>query len=142
MMIRPRASLHGRGESFARLDGHIDMSPIIEALRRFAGADEDKTAPVQAIWNDTVIAESDRTVKVEGNHYFPAEDVNFDYLERSKLKTLCFWKGVASYYDVVVDGVRNPGGAWYYPHPTPLARRIKDHVAFWRGVELRRLRDG
>jgi uncharacterized protein (DUF427 family) len=112
------------------------MTTIIETLRRFVGADEDKTAPVQAIWNGQVIAESDRTVKLEGNHYFPAGDVDFGYLEPSARKSVCPWKGVASYFDVVVDEVRNPGGAWYYKQPSPLARRIKDHVAFWHGVEV------
>jgi uncharacterized protein (DUF427 family) len=114
------------------------MSTIIETVRRLIGADEHETTPVQAIWNGTVIAESDRTVGLEGNHYFAAADVEVDYLEPSPRKTICPWKGVASYYDVVVDGVRNPGGAWYYPHPSPLARKIKDHIAFWQGVEVRR----
>lgn len=114
------------------------MSKITEKLRRVVGADDDKTAPVQAIWNGTVIAESARTVRLEGNHYFPAADVDFDHLEPSTRKTTCPWKGVASYFDVVVDDVRNPGGAWYYKQPSPLARKIKDHVAFWQGVEVRR----
>jgi uncharacterized protein (DUF427 family) len=114
------------------------MGKIIEMLRRLIGADEDKTRPVQAIWNGQVIAESYRTIRLEGNHYFPARDVDFSYLEASPRKYLCPWKGVANYYDVVVDDVRNPGGAWCYRHPSPLARRIKDHVAFWQGVEIRR----
>jgi uncharacterized protein (DUF427 family)/glutaredoxin len=92
---------------------------------------------MQAVFNGTVIAESDETRVVEGNHYFPRADVREDYLKPSKAKTLCFWKGLASYHDVEVDGVRNPGAAFYYPKPSPLARKIKDHVAFWQGVQVR-----
>lgn len=92
---------------------------------------------MQAVFNGTVIAESDETRVVEGNHYFPRADVREDYLRPSKAKTLCFWKGLASYHDVEVGGVRNTGAAFYYPKPSPLARRIKDHVAFWQGVQVR-----
>lgn len=90
----------------------------------------------KAIWNDTIIAESDDTIVVEGNHYFPPESVNWEYLQPNPQKTRCFWKGQASYYTVEVDGERNEAAAWYYPRPTPLARKIKDHVAFWRGVRV------
>lgn len=92
---------------------------------------------VQAIWNDTVIAESDETVMVEGNHYFPASSVKPELLEAVSTTTVCPWKGTASYYDVVVDGDRNAGAAWYYPTPKDAAAEIKDHVAFWRGVTVR-----
>lgn len=92
---------------------------------------------MQAVFNGTVIAESNRTRVVEGNHYFPREDVHEEYLKDSSTHTLCVWKGLASYHDVEVDGVRNPDAAFYYPQPSPLARRIKNHVAFWRGVEVR-----
>ena len=90
----------------------------------------------KAIWNGAVIAESDDTVVVEGNHYFPPESVNTEFLEESSTHTVCPWKGVASYYDIEVDGETNPGGAWYYPEPSAAAAEIKDHVAFWRGVEI------
>lgn len=94
----------------------------------------------QAIWNGTVIAESDRVRRVEGNVYFPPDSVRREYLAPATRTTLCLWKGKARYYDVQVDGIANPAAAWYYPHPSPLARRIKDHVAFWQGVEIRELR--
>ncbi len=91
---------------------------------------------VRATWNGTVIAESDRTVIVEGNHYFPAGDVKSAVLQPSDTHTTCPWKGVASYYDVVVDGQRNADAAWFYPQPKPAAAEITDRVAFWRGVEV------
>jgi uncharacterized protein (DUF427 family) len=91
---------------------------------------------VQAIWNGTVIAESDDTVMVEGNHYFPPTAVKAELLEAVDTTTVCPWKGTASYYDVVVDGDRNAGAAWYYPAPKDAAAEIKDHVAFWRGVTV------
>ena len=90
----------------------------------------------RAVWNGTVIAESDETVIVEGNHYFPPETVNRQFLDDSGTHTRCFWKGKASYYDVVVDGERNSDAAWYYPDPSKAASEIKDHVAFWRGVKV------
>jgi uncharacterized protein (DUF427 family) len=91
---------------------------------------------VQAIWNGTVIAESDDTVIVEGNHYFPPSSVVDGLLEPVDTTTVCPWKGTASYYDVVVDGARNAGAAWYYPTPKDAAAEIKDRVAFWRGVTV------
>lgn len=97
---------------------------------------------MQAIWHDTVIAESDNTVRVEGNHYFPIEDVRSEFLEESPTHTICPWKGRASYYTVVVDGERNPDAAWYYPRPSPLAKRITGRVAFWQGVAVRRTGPG
>jgi uncharacterized protein (DUF427 family) len=81
--------------------------------------------------NDTVLAESDDTVVVEGNHYFPPESVNTDYLEESDHRTTCPWKGEASYYTLVVDGAREENAAWYYPDPKDAASQIKDHVAFY-----------
>ena len=92
---------------------------------------------MQAVFHGTVIAESDRTRVVEGIHYFPRADVREEYLKPSKARTLCFWKGLASYHDVEVDGVRSPAAAFYYPKPSPLARRIKDHVAFSQDVQVR-----
>ena len=91
---------------------------------------------MKAIWNDTVIAESDETVVVENNHYFPRAAVNMTYFEPSDTHTVCPWKGMASYYDVVVDGQRNRDAAWYYPETKPAANEIRGYVAFWRGVRV------
>jgi uncharacterized protein (DUF427 family) len=91
---------------------------------------------VRAIWKDTVLAESEETVVVEGNHYFPPDAVRWEHFEKSDEHTVCPWKGTASYYDVVVDGARNAGGAWYYPAPKEAAAEIKDRVAFWRGIRV------
>ena len=88
------------------------------------------------MWNGKVIAESDNTVVVEGNHYFPANAVNMDYFSKSPTTTSCPWKGLASYYNVSVDGKVNPDAAWYYPTPKEAASEIKDHVAFWKGIEV------
>jgi uncharacterized protein (DUF427 family) len=90
----------------------------------------------KAIWNDVVIAETDDTVVVEGNHYFPADSVAEAYLAPSDRHSVCYWKGIASYYDVVVDGATNPAAAWFYPDPSPAARQIKDRIAFWKGVRI------
>ena len=90
----------------------------------------------KAIWNGTVLAESDDTVVVEGNHYFPPEAIKHEYFRGSQDHTICFWKGVASYYDVEVNGEVNRGAAWYYPDPSEAASMIKDHVGFWRGVKV------
>ena len=90
----------------------------------------------RAVWNGVVIAESDDTVVVEGNHYFPPEAVNWEYFQESTRHTVCPWKGVASYYDVAIDGKVNKAAAWYYPDPSPAAAQIKDRVAFWKGVKV------
>ncbi len=90
----------------------------------------------KAIWNDVVLAESDDTVVVEGNHYFPPDAINPEHFEDSSASSVCPWKGTASYYDVVVDGERNAKAAWYYPQPKDAASEIKDHVAFWKGVRV------
>lgn len=91
---------------------------------------------LRAVWNGTVIAEAPRTVIVEGNHYFPPETLHREYLTETRSRSLCLWKGLARYYTVTVDGRTNRNAAWYYPHPSPLARRIKNHVAFWQGVRI------
>lgn len=91
---------------------------------------------MKAIWNGAVIAESDHTVVVEGNHYFPPDAVNHDYLEASSTTTGCPWKGTANYYTVIVDSERNTDAAFYYPTPKDAAAEIRDHVAFWRGVTV------
>jgi uncharacterized protein (DUF427 family) len=90
----------------------------------------------KAIWNEKVIAESDNTVVVEGNHYFPADTINTQFFQESSMSSVCHWKGTASYYDVVVDGEVNKGAAWYYPEPKDAAANIRDYVAFWRGVQV------
>lgn len=98
---------------------------------------QEESRPMQAIWNDAVIAESDDTVVVEGNHYFPIESVDASVLQPSSHHTVCPWKGLASYYDVAVDGEVNRNAAWYYPKPTPPARKVANRVAFWNGVKVR-----
>jgi uncharacterized protein (DUF427 family) len=90
----------------------------------------------KAEWNGTVIAESDDTVVVEGNHYFPPASVRSELLQPSANTTFCPWKGTASYYSVAVDGEVNADAAWYYREPKDAAAQIKDHVAFWRGVTV------
>jgi len=115
------------------------MSTITDTFRRLVGGDQQAaTGPVQAVWNGTVVAESDHTVVVEGNHYFPPQDVRSEYLKPNARHSVCPWKGTASYYDVVVDGERNNAAAWYYPKPSQAAAQIKDHVAFWHGVKVKR----
>ena len=91
---------------------------------------------MRAIWKETVIAESDATVEVEGNHYFPAHTINETYFRPSDTHTHCGWKGDASYYHIEVDGERNEDAAWYYPEPYAAAQQIRDHVAFGRGVKV------
>ena len=89
---------------------------------------------MRATWNDRIIAESDDTVVVEGNHYFPADSIAREFFEESATTSTCPWKGEASYYSLTVDGERNEDAAWYYPTPKPAAAEIKDRVAFWKGV--------
>ncbi len=91
---------------------------------------------MRATWNGKVLAESEATVEVEGNHYFPPASVNAEFFEPSDSHTTCPWKGEASYRTVVADGERNEDAAWYYPNPKAAADEITDHVAFWRGVEV------
>ena len=91
---------------------------------------------MKATWNGAVLAESDDTVVVEGNHYFPPDSVKREHFRESEKHTVCPWKGTASYYDVVVGGETNKDAAWYYPLPKDAARQIKEHVAFWRGVKV------
>lgn len=90
----------------------------------------------KAIWKGTVLAESDETVRVEGNHYFPPDSINWAYLRESETHTRCFWKGTASYYHVVIDGDVNRDAAWTYPEPSEAASQIKDYLGFWRGVRV------
>lgn len=90
----------------------------------------------KAIWNDVIIAQSDHTEMVEGNHYFPPESVNREYFRQSDRHTTCPWKGVASYYDIVVGDQVVNNAAWYYPDPKPAAGNIKNHVAFYGMVKI------
>lgn len=90
----------------------------------------------QAVWNGVVLAESDATIVVEGNHYFPPDSINREYFVESSRHTSCPWKGVASYYDIEVDGACNRAAAWYYPTPSAAAADIRNHVAFWGGVRV------
>src|SRR5215472_466706 len=90
----------------------------------------------KAIWEGTVLAESDQTVEVEGNQYFPPGTVKKEFLKASARHTVCPWKGTASYYHLEVNGKRNQDAAWFYPEPKPPAKQIKDYVAFWKGVRV------
>lgn len=90
----------------------------------------------KATWEGAVLAECNQTVEVEGNQYFPSDAIRKEYFQPSKEHSVCPWKGTASYYDIEVNGKRNPGAAWYYPDPKPAAKQIKDHVAFWKGVKV------
>lgn len=91
---------------------------------------------MKAIWNGQVLAESDETVMVEGNHYFPPDSLTKEYFHESQSNTVCPWKGVASYYTLDVEDKTNPDAAWYYPDPSLAAAKIKGYIAFWRGVEV------
>ncbi len=91
---------------------------------------------MKAVWKNVTLAESDQTIVVEENHYFPPDSINRAYFEDSDTHTHCPWKGQASYYDIVVEGERHEDAAWYYPKTREKAAKIKDHVAFWKGVEV------
>ena len=91
---------------------------------------------MKAIWNNTVIAQSNETVKLEGNYYFPPGSLVTQFLRDSSTHTTCSWKGTASYYDIVIDDSINKDAAWYYPEPKQEALNIENHVAFWHGVEF------
>jgi uncharacterized protein (DUF427 family) len=90
-----------------------------------------------ATWNGTVIAKSDQTIEVEGNHYFPAESVNKEFLKASPTHTTCGWKGIASYYSIIANGETNKDAAWFYPEPKSAAENIKNYIAFWKGVVVK-----
>lgn len=91
---------------------------------------------MKAIWNDKTLAESDDTVVVEGNHYFPRDSIMTEFFQPSETHTVCPWKGTASYYDIVVEGETNPDAAWYYPETKSEAEEIRDRIAFWKGVTV------
>jgi len=90
----------------------------------------------KAIWEHAVLAESDRTIEVEGNQYFPPGSIKTEYFRPSDQHTTCPWKGLASYYSLEVNGKSNPNAAWYYPEPKPEAKQITGYVAFWKGVKV------
>jgi uncharacterized protein (DUF427 family) len=90
----------------------------------------------KAMWNQVVLAASEQTEVVDGNHYFPLESLNREHFRTSEAHTVCGWKGTASYYDIVVGEQVNEQAAWYYPDPKPEAANIKGHIAFWKGVEV------
>lgn len=91
---------------------------------------------MRAIWNGVVLAESDQVVALEGNYYFPPSSVLKQYLEESSHQTVCGWKGIASYFNIVVNGKRNNNGAWHYPEVSDAAKEIQGMIAFWQGVEV------
>ena len=90
----------------------------------------------KAIWEGTVLAESNQTIEVEGNQYFPPAAVKREFFKPNEQHTSCPWKGLASYYDIEVNGKKNASAAWYYPEPKSAAKQIKDYVAFWKGVKV------
>ncbi len=91
---------------------------------------------MKAIWNGKTLAESDDTIVIEGNHYFPPESIHKEFFFPSETHTVCPWKGTASYYTIQVDGKSNADAAWYYPETSELAKSIKGRIAFWKGVEV------
>jgi uncharacterized protein (DUF427 family) len=91
---------------------------------------------MRAVWKGITLAESDETIVVEGNHYFPPDSVNSEYLRETRSRSLCPWKGMARYYSIEAGGKKNTNAAWYYPRPYPWIRKIKGHVAFWNGVRV------
>ena len=91
---------------------------------------------MKALWNGKLIAESNDTVVVEGNHYFPEDSLKREYVAFSNHRSSCPWKGQAHYYSLLVDGEMNPDAVWFYPEPSEAAAQIKDRVAFWKGVQV------
>src|SRR4051794_25777835 len=102
----------------------------------FRRAREDTIGLMKAIWHGTTLAESAETVVVEGNHYFPNASLRAEHFRKSDTHTTCHWKGEASYYDIVVGEQINKDAAWFYADPSEAAKQIKDHVAFWKGVQI------
>jgi uncharacterized protein (DUF427 family) len=90
----------------------------------------------KAVWKGATLAESDKVTVVEGNVYFPPDSIRREHIKDSQTHSTCPWKGVASYYDIIVEGETNKDAAWHYPEPKPAAKHIKDYVAFWKGVEV------
>ena len=94
------------------------------------------TNDMKAIWKDVVIAESNDTIVIEGNHYFPADSIKPEHYKESETHTTCHWKGEASYYNLEVNGETNKDAAWFYPETSELAKHFKGYVAFWKGIEV------
>jgi uncharacterized protein (DUF427 family) len=118
---------------------HMALERIRQGLvRRNCDAEPPARRTVRAVWNGAVIAESDRSVVVEGNYYFPPDSVRKEHLVASYTRTTCFWKGHANYYSVRVGDKVDRDAAWYYPHPSPPASHIAGYIAFWRGVSIER----
>jgi uncharacterized protein (DUF427 family) len=93
---------------------------------------------MKAIWKNQTLAESEKTIEIEGNQYFPADSINKEFFKSSNTQTTCPWKGIASYYTIEVGSEVNKDAAWFYPEPKQAAKEIKGYVAFWRGVEVKR----
>ncbi len=93
---------------------------------------------MKVMWKNLILAESNDTVVVEGNHYFPPDSIKKQYFKKSETHTTCPWKGLASYYHIDVDGEINKDSAWYYPDPKDAAKNIKNYIAFWKGVEVKK----
>jgi RNA polymerase sigma-70 factor (ECF subfamily) len=141
---RGRMELRSLLEPYLAAESHTaaaDRSTLVAPVREpKPSRNPEAAAPVrvQAVWKQTVLAESSETIVLEGNHYFPPQDVNPQHLDAiSQRSGAGSWKGVASYYDVVVASDRNPAAAWFYPEPKQAAAQIRDYVAFWKGVEVR-----
>ena len=111
-------------------------SANVYRLTTLRGGEEGSLSMAKALWNGKVVAESDKFETVEGNVYFPESSVKREYLRPSSTTSTCPWKGQARYYTLLIDGQENQDAAWYYPDPKPAARNIKNHIAFWRGVEI------
>jgi uncharacterized protein (DUF427 family) len=137
--MRPAAAAVGalcmpdapRGHGLQRIDAAA-AKEYARRTRFFAV----KGIGMKASWNGVVIAESDDTVVVEGNHYFPESSLKREYITFSNTHTTCAWKGEASYYSLLVDGAMNADAVWYYPNPKPEAQQVKGRVAFWKGVKV------
>lgn len=112
------------------------MSLFIRIVERLGGGGAATDGPVRAVWNGAVLAESDETIVVEGNHYFPPSSLNREHFVASHRQTSCPWKGQASYYTIEVDGQRNDAAAWTYRKPKAAAAQLRDYVAFWHGVKV------
>jgi uncharacterized protein (DUF427 family) len=132
VMVRPAAAM----QAVVAVRALLRPRPALFSYLSRTNTDGGRDDMLRAIWNGVVLAQAPRTIRLEGNHYFPPESLNREYFTASRTKSVCPWKGLASYYTVVVDGQANPDAAWSYPHPSPLARRIKGHVAFWNGVRV------
>jgi uncharacterized protein (DUF427 family) len=91
---------------------------------------------MKAIWGNEILANSNETIEVEGNHYFPSDSLNMAFFKKSDKHTVCSWKGIASYYDIEVNGNTNHDAAWYYPEPKSAANNIAGYIAFWKGVQI------